>query len=53
LRLVGDKTAFIYLGCFLMTAALTLFMAHTAVAAAVGRGEISARRYYSYLKMFF
>jgi solute carrier family 13 (sodium-dependent dicarboxylate transporter), member 2/3/5 len=30
---VGERTCMIYLGCFLMTAALTLFMAHTAVAA--------------------
>lgn len=35
LALVGEKTSRIYLGCFLMTALLTLFMAHTAVAAAV------------------
>jgi sodium-dependent dicarboxylate transporter 2/3/5 len=35
LQLVGDRTSMIYLGCFVMTAALTLIMAHTAVAAAV------------------
>ncbi|GAB4348771.1 MAG: SLC13 family permease [Candidatus Abyssubacteria bacterium] len=35
LTLVGERTSMIYLGCFLMTAALTLIMAHTAVAAAV------------------
>ncbi len=35
LMMVGEKTSRIYLGCFLMTAGLTLIMAHTAVAAAV------------------
>jgi sodium-dependent dicarboxylate transporter 2/3/5 len=35
LVLVGERTVMIYLGSFLMTAALTLIMAHTAVAAAV------------------
>jgi len=35
LALVGERTIMIYLGCFLMTASLTLIMAHTAVAAAV------------------
>lgn len=35
LVLVGEKTSMIYLGSFLMTAVLTLIMAHTAVAAAV------------------
>jgi sodium-dependent dicarboxylate transporter 2/3/5 len=35
LMLVGEKTSMIYLGCFIMTAGLTLIMAHTAVAAAV------------------
>jgi sodium-dependent dicarboxylate transporter 2/3/5 len=35
LALVGEKTSMIYLGCFVMTAALTLVMAHTAVAATV------------------
>jgi solute carrier family 13 (sodium-dependent dicarboxylate transporter), member 2/3/5 len=35
LTVVGEKTSMIYLGCFVMTAALTLIMAHTAVAAAV------------------
>jgi sodium-dependent dicarboxylate transporter 2/3/5 len=35
LLLVGEKTSMIYLGCFVMTAALTIIMAHTAVAAAV------------------
>ncbi|MBD3170803.1 MAG: SLC13/DASS family transporter, partial [candidate division Zixibacteria bacterium] len=35
LVLVGEKTSMIYLGCFVMTAGLTLIMAHTAVAAAV------------------
>jgi sodium-dependent dicarboxylate transporter 2/3/5 len=35
LVLVGEKTSRIYLGCFAMTAVLTLIMAHTAVAAAI------------------
>lgn len=35
LGLVGERTSLIYLGCFVMTAALTLVMAHTAVAATV------------------
>jgi sodium-dependent dicarboxylate transporter 2/3/5 len=35
LLLVGERTSMIYLGCFVMTAAMTLVMAHTAVAAAV------------------
>jgi sodium-dependent dicarboxylate transporter 2/3/5 len=35
LAIVGERTSRIYLGCFLMTAGLTLFMAHTAVAAAL------------------
>mgnify|MGYP001121473145 CR=1 FL=1 len=35
LTLVGERTSMIYLGCFAMTGALTLIMAHTAVAAAV------------------
>ena len=35
LLLVGEKTSMIYLGCFIMTAGLTIIMAHTAVAAAV------------------
>ncbi len=30
---VGERTSLIYLGCFVMTAGLTLIMAHTAVAA--------------------
>jgi sodium-dependent dicarboxylate transporter 2/3/5 len=33
LAVVGERTVLIYLGCFLMTACLTLIMAHTAVAA--------------------
>jgi sodium-dependent dicarboxylate transporter 2/3/5 len=33
LALVGERTSMIYLGCFVMTGALTLIMAHTAVAA--------------------
>lgn len=35
LQFVGEKTSMIYLGSFVMTAALTLVMAHTAAAAAV------------------
>ncbi|MDP8237900.1 MAG: SLC13 family permease [Candidatus Hatepunaea meridiana] len=35
LIIVGERTSMIYLGCFLMTAALTLIMAHTAVAATI------------------
>ncbi len=33
LAVVGEKTSMIYLGCFVLTAALTHIMAHTAVAA--------------------
>nr|WP_306793035.1 SLC13 family permease [Desulfopila inferna] len=33
LSIVGERTSMIYLGCFVMTAALAHFMAHTAVAA--------------------
>ncbi len=35
LLIVGERTRMIYLGCFVLTAALTLIMAHTAVAATV------------------
>lgn len=35
LSIIGEKTSLIYLGCFVLTAFLTLFMAHTAVAATV------------------
>ncbi len=35
LLLVGERTHMIYLGCFLLTCALTHIMAHTAVAAAM------------------
>lgn len=35
LSLVGERTSMIYLGCYVMTASLTLVMAHTAVAATV------------------
>ncbi|MCK5127107.1 MAG: SLC13/DASS family transporter [candidate division Zixibacteria bacterium] len=35
LLVVGERTSMIYLGVFVMTAALTIIMAHTAVAAAV------------------
>jgi sodium-dependent dicarboxylate transporter 2/3/5 len=35
LMTVGERTSMIYLGCFVLTSALTLIMAHTAVAATV------------------
>lgn len=35
LSLVGERTSMIYLGCYAMTAGLTLIMAHTAVAATI------------------
>ncbi len=35
LRVAGERTSRIYLGAFLMTAGMTLIMAHTAVAAAI------------------
>ena len=35
LLIVGERTIMIYLGCFVLTALLTLIMAHTAVAATV------------------
>ena len=35
LSLVGERTSMIYLGCFVLTSAMTLFMAHTAVAATI------------------
>lgn len=35
LAIVGEKTSMIYLGCFLLTAALAHIMAHTAVAATI------------------
>ncbi|MBC2710287.1 MAG: SLC13/DASS family transporter [Desulfosarcina sp.] len=35
LSIVGEKTSMIYLGCFLVTSALTHIMAHTAVAATI------------------
>ena len=35
LVIVGEKTSMIYLGCFVVTAALTHVMAHTAVAATI------------------
>ncbi len=35
LTIIGEKTSMIYLGCFVLTAALTHVMAHTAVAATV------------------
>jgi sodium-dependent dicarboxylate transporter 2/3/5 len=35
ISIVGEKTSMIYLGCFTLTAVLTLIMAHTAVAATI------------------
>jgi sodium-dependent dicarboxylate transporter 2/3/5 len=35
LAIVGEKTSMIYLGCFILTSALTHIMAHTAVAATI------------------
>jgi sodium-dependent dicarboxylate transporter 2/3/5 len=35
LSIVGERTSMIYLGCFVVTAILTHFMAHTAVAATI------------------
>jgi sodium-dependent dicarboxylate transporter 2/3/5 len=35
LIVVGERTSMIYLGCFVLTAGLTLIMAHTAVAATI------------------
>jgi sodium-dependent dicarboxylate transporter 2/3/5 len=35
LTIVGEKTSMIYLGCFVVTSALTHIMAHTAVAATI------------------
>jgi sodium-dependent dicarboxylate transporter 2/3/5 len=35
LTIVGEKTSMIYLGCFIVTSALTHIMAHTAVAATI------------------
>ena len=35
LIVVGERTSMIYLGCFVITAGLTLIMAHTAVAATI------------------
>jgi len=35
LQVVGERTSMIYLGCFVVTASLTLIMAHTAVAATI------------------
>jgi len=47
LMVVGEKTKMIYLGCFVLTAALTLIMAHTAVAAAVYPLLIAIYSFYS------
>jgi sodium-dependent dicarboxylate transporter 2/3/5 len=44
LVIVGEKTSMIYLGCFVVTAALTHIMAHTAVAATAGGLQPLRRR---------
>ncbi|CAB5160774.1 Sodium-dependent anion transporter family [Olavius algarvensis associated proteobacterium Delta 3] len=46
LTIVGEKTSMIYLGCFVITAILTLFMAHTAVAATVFPLLVSINEFY-------
>jgi solute carrier family 13 (sodium-dependent dicarboxylate transporter), member 2/3/5 len=47
LTIVGEKTSMIMLGCFVLTAALTLIMAHTAVAATIYPLMISIYALYS------
>lgn len=47
LLVVGEKTKMIYLGCFVLTAALTIIMAHTAVAAAVYPLLVAIYSFYS------
>jgi len=46
LAIVGERTSMIYLGCFIVTAALTHIMAHTAVAATVFPLLVSIRGFY-------
>ncbi len=47
LSIVGEKTSMIYLGCFVMTAALTHVMAHTAVAATMFPLLMAIHTFYS------
>jgi sodium-dependent dicarboxylate transporter 2/3/5 len=47
LSIVGEKTSMIYLGCFVMTAALTHIMAHTAVAATMFPLLMAIHAFYS------
>lgn len=47
LSIVGEKTSMIYLGCFVMTAILTHFMAHTAVAATMFPLLMTIHSFYS------
>ena len=47
LSIVGERTSMIYLGCFLMTAALTHLMAHTAVAATMFPLLLAINAFYS------
>ena len=47
LSVVGEKTSMIYLGCFVMTAALTHLMAHTAVAATMFPLLLAIHSFYS------
>ena len=47
LVVVGEKTSMIYLGCFLVTAALTHIMAHTAVAATIFPLLLTINKLYS------
>ncbi|SHO53037.1 SLC13 family permease [Desulfopila aestuarii] len=47
LAIVGEKTSRIYLGCFVMTAALTHLMAHTAVAATMFPLLMAINAFYS------
>ncbi len=47
LVVVGEKTSMIYLGCFMVTAALTHIMAHTAVAATIFPLLLTINRLYS------
>ncbi len=47
LSIVGEKTSMIYLGCFIMTAALTHLMAHTAVAATMFPLLLAIHSFYS------
>ncbi|KJR98466.1 MAG: transporter [Desulfobulbaceae bacterium BRH_c16a] len=47
LSIVGERTNMIYLGCFVMTAALTHLMAHTAVAATMFPLLLAINAFYS------